>query len=87
MCGLYCYMIALICELYYLKSFYILAFHMTPVMFFISATVCQAAITHSGIDKRNSFDSNGLMDADTAEGLFACHLRTIAFFGDKGVVC
>jgi len=85
MVGIYAYMAALICEMYYLNSFYLFAFHMLPCMFFMSATVCQAVITHSGVDKRNSFDSNGLFDADTCEGLFACHLRLIGFFGDQGV--
>jgi len=55
------------------------------MMVFMSATVCAATICHSGVDRRNSFDSNGLFDADSAEGLFACHLRLLCWVGDSGV--
>lgn len=77
--GLYCYLIMLVVELYF-GSYYLLVFHLLPLLVFHGGEIMGAMLTHSGIDKRNSFDSNGLFD-HKAEGLFGVMvwlLNTIA---------
>jgi len=83
--GLYVYMIALFVELY-LGSFWLAAFHMTPLLIYHASQILAATISHSGVDKRNSFNSNGLFDVDTATGLFKLSLKMVCVLGNWGPV-
>jgi len=86
--GLYSYMTAIFCEIYYLSSFYLLCFHLVPLLIYQGSVVASASFAHSGIDKRNSFNSNGCFDADVLppeKGLFALSIRVIAIFGNYAV--
>jgi hypothetical protein len=87
--GLYTYLIATVVELFYYKSFYLFGFHMLPLMLYQGAVLGSAAFAHSGIDKRNSFDSNGLFDPDTLpakQGLLAFSMRFIGVVGNWAVL-
>jgi hypothetical protein len=83
--GLYVYMIALFVELY-LGSFWLSAFHMSPLLIYHASQILAATISHSGIDKRNSFNSNGLFDPDSATGLFKLTLKIVCILGNWGPV-
>lgn len=67
--GLYVYIAMLAAELY-LGSYYLLVFHLCPLLVYHGGEITGAMISHSGIDKRNSFDSNGIFD-DDCKGLFS----------------
>jgi len=82
---LYTYMIALFVELFY-GSFWLLCFHMIPLMYFSSTQIISATLAHSGIDKRNSFNSNGLFDPDECKGLFRVSLTVLGLIGNWGVI-
>jgi len=80
--GLYCYMAAAFYELYR-GSFFIVAFHTIPTLIVHGATACSAAVAHSGIDKRNSFNSNGLFEVDKLNGLFWVHIKLLCLLADN----
>ena len=66
----YVYYAAVVFELFALHSYFLLVFHMFPSLLIASSQILGAVIVHSGIDKRNSFDSNGLFDPKKLTGLF-----------------
>src|SRR5262245_49790889 len=66
----YVYYAAVFFELFALHSYFLLVFHMLPSLLIASSQILGAVIVHSGIDKRNSFDSNGLFDPQKLTGLF-----------------
>jgi hypothetical protein len=73
----YVYLGALVTELFF-GSYFLLVFHAFPSLIIASGQILSAVIVHSGIDNRNSFESNGIFDYRTAEGLFKVPLW---FFG------
>jgi len=83
--GLYIYLTALFVELY-LGSYWLFVFHMCPLLLYHASQIMSATLAHSGIDKRNSFNSNGMFDPDTASGLFALSLRMFCWIGNWGPV-
>jgi len=83
--GLYTYLVATFYELWS-GSFYLLCFHMGPLLYFHAAVILSASVCHSGIDKRNSFNSNGLFDPDTAPPLFALSLRYMCLCGGYTII-
>ncbi len=66
----YVYYAAMVFELLALHSYFLLVFHMLPSVLVAASQVLGAVIVHSGIDKQNSFDSNGLFDPQQLTGLF-----------------
>jgi hypothetical protein len=70
----YGYYSAVIYELVYLNSYFLLVFHMIPSLLIASSQILGAVIVHSGIDKRNSWDSNGIFDPKKLAGLFRVSL-------------
>jgi hypothetical protein len=83
--GLYLYLIGMVTELYY-GSYWMLCFHMIPLLIFHASQILAATISHSGLDKRNSFNSNGMFDYDTAEGLWATSLWLCCLVGNGGPI-
>jgi hypothetical protein len=86
--GLYCYMFSMFAEIYYFSSFYLLCFHLAPLVIYQGTVVASASFAHSGVDKRNSFNSNGIFDADALpaeQALLAISIRVIALFGNSAV--
>jgi len=57
---------------------------MGPGVVYHGAQVMGAMIAHSGIDKRNSFNSNGLFDWREAKGLFQVTLFVVDLFANGG---
>jgi len=57
---------------------------MGPGVIYHGAQVMGAMIAHSGIDKRNSFNSNGLFDWREAKGLFQVTLFVVDLFANGG---
>ena len=74
----------MIYELLFCQSCFLLVFHMGPGVIFHGAQVMGAMIAHSGIDKRNSFNSNGLFDWREAKGLFKVTLFVVDLFAAGG---
>lgn len=74
----YVYLALFAFELLYTSSYFLLAFHLIPGIFVGATQIIGAIIVHSGTDRRNSWQSNGLMDPDTAQGLFKV---TLWWFG------
>jgi len=60
-------------------------FHFGPDLVYHGAQAIGAMLAHSGIDKRNSFDSNGFFDWREAKGLFSVTLFVVDLFGNGGV--
>jgi len=58
---------------------------MGPGVVYHGAQVMGAMIAHSGIDKRNSFNSNGLFDWREAKGLFQVTLFVVDLFANGGL--
>jgi len=83
--GLWSYIGATFYELYN-GSFYLLCFHMLPLLYFHAAVILSASVCHSGVDKRNSFNSNGLFDPDTCPGLFKLSLWFMCLCGGYTIV-
>jgi hypothetical protein len=83
--GLYTYLAAVAFEIYS-GSFFLIAFHMVPLMYFHAGVILSASVCHSGVDKRNSFNSNGLFDPDTAPGLFSLSLRFLCHCGAETII-
>lgn len=73
----YIYLGALVTELFW-GSYFLLMFHLFPSLLLSSCQILSAVIVHSGIDNRNSFESNGIFDYQTADGLFKV---TLWFYG------
>ena len=76
----YLYLGAMAGEVYWLGSYFLVIFHLIPGLIVSSAQVAGAMMVHSGNDPRNSFESNALLDPDTATGLFAVPLKWFAIF-------
>jgi len=86
---LYIYMITVGVEIFKYHSFYLLCFHMLPLILFQACQVMSASIAHSGIDKRNSFNSNGCFDPDTLgpnDTMFKIFMWTLGIMGNWAVV-
>jgi hypothetical protein len=83
--GLWSYLGAAAYELYN-GSFYLLVFHMLPLTYFHAGVILSASVCHSGVDKRNSFNSNGMFDPDTCPGLFSLSLRLLCYCGGYTIV-
>jgi len=89
MFGLYAYLTCLITEIVVYKSYWMLCFHMCPLIYFHASQILSASMSHSAIDKRNSFNSNGLFDPDEIpdkRGLLRLSVRMISAIGDGGVL-
>jgi hypothetical protein len=89
MIGLYLYISALFAEMIYLRSFWLICFHFCPMMFSHASQFLAASVCHSGVDKRNSFNSNGLFDPDTipdSQALFRLTVRIITRISDGGLI-
>lgn len=83
--GLWSYIGATFYELWH-GSFYLLCFHMLPLLYFHAGVILSASVCHSGVDKRNSFDSNGMFDPDTCPGLFKLSLYFMCYCGGYTIV-
>jgi hypothetical protein len=81
--GLYSYMLILAIEIFY-DSYFLILFHLTPLLFFHGSQILAATISHAGIDKRNSFNSNGLFDPWAAKGLFRLSLIMVDWMSNGG---
>jgi hypothetical protein len=79
--GLYLYMLAIGVELYF-GGHYLLCFHLLPLLVYHGGEITGAMLSHSGIDKRNSFDSNGLFGED-CEGLFGIMVWLLNVLANK----
>jgi hypothetical protein len=65
----YVYLAGVVAELWF-GSYFLLVFHLLPNLYIASSQIVSAMLVHSSTDNRNSFDSNGIFDPQTAEGLF-----------------
>jgi len=81
--GLYTYFAIMSVEIFY-SSYFLIFFHLTPLLFFHGAQILAATISHAGIDKRNSFNSNGLFDPWSAKGLFRVSLVMVDWMSNGG---
>jgi hypothetical protein len=79
--GLYVYILLLAGELYF-GGHYLLVFHLLPLLVYHGGEITGAMISHSGIDKRNSFDSNGIFD-ENCEGLFSVMIWLLNTLANK----
>jgi hypothetical protein len=84
MIGFYTYLTLMIYEVLFSQTCFLLCFHMAPGVVYHGAQVMGAMIAHSGIDKRNSFNSNGLFDWREAKGLFQVTLFVVDLFANGG---
>jgi hypothetical protein len=84
MIGFYTYLTLMIYEILFSETCFLLCFHMGPGVVYHGAQVMGAMIAHSGIDKRNSFNSNGLFDWREAKGLFQVTLFVVDLFANGG---
>lgn len=84
MFGFYSYLALMIYEILFCDTCFLLVFHMGPGVIYHGAQVMGAMIAHSGIDKRNSFNSNGLFDWREAKGLFKVTLFIVDLFANGG---
>eukprot|EP01099_Mayorella_cantabrigiensis_P002068 TRINITY_DN1906_c0_g1_i1.p1 TRINITY_DN1906_c0_g1~~TRINITY_DN1906_c0_g1_i1.p1 ORF type:complete len:498 (-),score=116.79 TRINITY_DN1906_c0_g1_i1:130-1551(-) len=85
MIGFYSYLTLTVYELLFCNSCFIVMFHFGPDLVYHGAQAIGAMLAHSGIDKRNSFDSNGFFDWREAKGLFSVTLFVVDLFGNGGV--
>jgi hypothetical protein len=83
--GFYTYLVLMVWELFN-GSYFLLVFHLIPGYMLASAQVLSAVIVHSGIDKRNSFESNGIFDWKTAPGLFKVPVYFYCLLGNGGII-
>ena len=81
----YLYLAMMVCEVVYLDSYFLCVFHFSTSVVFNGAQVMGAMLAHSGVDKRNSFNSNGLFDWRTATGLFKVSVWFVDFFANGGL--
>jgi len=84
MIGFYSYLTLMLYELLFCNTCFLLIFHMGPGLIYHGAQVMGAMIAHSGVDKRNSFNSNGLFDWREAKGLFQVTLFVVDLFSNGG---
>ncbi|MBC8123133.1 MAG: hypothetical protein H7Y22_15005 [Gemmatimonadaceae bacterium] len=77
----YVYLAVLVTELFF-GSYFLLVFHLLPGFLLASSQMMSATLVHSGTDNRNSWDSNGLMDYRTADGLFKVPLWFYGLFNN-----
>lgn len=82
----YGYYAAVVYELLFLNSYFLLAFHMGPSLLIASSQILGAVIVHSGTDKRNSWDSNGIFDPKKLTGLFRTSIWFNSLLSDKFAV-
>lgn len=85
MVGFYTYLCFMMYEVFFCETCFLLVFHMGPGTIYHGSQVLGAMIAHSGIDKRNSFNSNGLFDWREAKGLFKVTLFVVDLFANGGV--
>jgi len=85
MIGFYSYLTLMLYEVLFADSCFLLVFHMGPGTVYHGAQVMGAMIAHSGVDKRNSFNSNGLFDWREAKGLFKVTLFIVDLFANGGL--
>lgn len=83
--GLHLFLAAVVAELLLAKSHFFLVYHMIPCTLTLGARLMTGMFTHSGIDRRNSFNSCGLFDESEAIGLFAVTLWLINLLSWRGV--
>ncbi len=83
--GFYTYLAILVAELFN-GSYFLLTFHLFPSFLLASSQVLSAVTVHSGVDKNNSFESNGLFDYKTAKGLFKVPLLFYSMIGNHGII-
>jgi hypothetical protein len=83
--GFYTYIAAIAWELWH-GSYFLLAFHLIPLNVLAGVQILSAVIVHSGIDRRNSFESNGIFDYRTCEGLFKVPLWLYSMLGNGGII-
>ena len=81
----YGYLAFMVYEALYLNSYFLSVFHFSTSVVLFGAQVMGAMLAHSGIDKRNSFNSNGLFDYRTAGGLWGLSIWFVDFFGNGGL--
>ncbi|MGL5940007.1 MAG: hypothetical protein ACRC2S_06405 [Waterburya sp.] len=65
----YVYLVGVVTELCF-GSYFLFVFHLLPNLCIASCQIVSAMIVHSSTDNRNSFESNGIFDSQTAKGLF-----------------
>lgn len=76
------YLAALVTELA-MGSWFLLCFQLAPGLIISGAQIMGAFIVHSGKDAINSWESNGLMDHKTADGLFKVTLGWFRLFNNN----
>jgi hypothetical protein len=69
----YIYLAGVVVELWF-GSYFLLVFHLLPNLCVASSQIISAMLVHSSTDNRNSFESNGIFDYKTAEGLLRVSL-------------
>eukprot|EP00002_Diphylleia_rotans_P018633 TRINITY_DN3607_c0_g2_i2.p1 TRINITY_DN3607_c0_g2~~TRINITY_DN3607_c0_g2_i2.p1 ORF type:complete len:460 (+),score=89.76 TRINITY_DN3607_c0_g2_i2:239-1618(+) len=82
--SLHLYLFCLMFELY-LGSNFLLCYHLCPMLLVMTARLMTGMFTHSGIDRRNSFNSCGLFDHRDAKGLFKVTIWWINLLTDWGL--
>lgn len=83
--GFYTYIAAIAWELWH-GSYFLLVFHLIPLNVLAGVQILSAVIVHSGIDRRNSFESNGIFDYRTCQGLFKVPLWLYSLLGNGGII-
>ncbi|MDX2272534.1 MAG: hypothetical protein NW237_11405 [Cyanobacteriota bacterium] len=83
--GFYTYLAVLIWELFH-GSYFLLVFHLIPAHILASSQVLSAIIVHSGVDNRNSFESNAIFDYRTYQGLFKVPMWIYCLVGNGGII-
>ena len=76
------YLAALVAELVWARSCFLLVFHLIPYLLTATARLTTGMLTHSGLDPRNSFNSCGLFDERDARGLFRIMVWLVNLLSD-----
>lgn len=82
----YVYYALLALELVVLHSYFLLLCNLLPGVLIAASQILGAIMVHSGVDKRNSFDSNGIFDPKQLTGLFAVSVRFNSLLSDNFIV-
>lgn len=82
----YVYYASLVLELVVLHSYFLLLCNLLPGVLIAASQILGAIMVHSGVDKRNSFDSNGIFDPKQLTGLFAVSVRFNSLLSDNFIV-
>lgn len=82
----YAYYVALVCEIVVLHSYFLLLCNLLPGVVIAASQILGAIMVHSGVDRRNSFDSNGIFDPKQLTGLFALSVRFNSLLSDNFIV-